>query len=142
MAVHAPTILEKEAHGDIVKRIVGIADALYIRSWNSQTVGLQSSRAGQGNSGSTVRETELRRRESAEVHVAAEIQLKDLLLLGSQLNEIQIAAHLEGMFAANHADVVCEFKPALDAVYRGVRFAPEVRESRDVHTDIGAARKL
>ena len=28
VAVHAPAILKKEAHGDIVKRAVGIADAL------------------------------------------------------------------------------------------------------------------
>src|SRR5438477_11007244 len=52
VAVHAPAILKKEAHGDIVKRIVGIDDALDVRSRNSQAVGLQAGGARQGNSGS------------------------------------------------------------------------------------------
>src|SRR5436309_4638707 len=142
VAVHAPAILKKEAHGDIVKRIVGIADALDVRSRNSQTIRLQSRGARQGNSGSAVRKTECRCRESAKVHVAAEVQLKNLRLGRAQLDQIQIAAHLEGVLAVDQTDVVREFKPALDAVHRGVRFAPEIPKSGDIHRDIGAPREL
>src|SRR5256885_7747821 len=44
--VQPPIILEEEAHGDIVERIVGTADSLDVRLRDSQAVSLQSGRVG------------------------------------------------------------------------------------------------
>src|SRR2546429_2636236 len=44
-AVHAPTVLQKETKRKVVKGLVGIADSLDERGWNSETVGLQAGRA-------------------------------------------------------------------------------------------------
>src|SRR5437879_5374704 len=107
-----------------------------------QTIRLQSRGARQGNSGSVVRKTKCRCSKSAEVHVAAEIKFENLRLRRTQLNQVQIAPHFESVLAANDADIVREFKPALDAVHSGVWFPPKVGESRNIYADIGAAWKL
>ena len=62
--------------------------------------------------------------------------------LGAQLNEIEVTAHLKSVMAAHEGYVVRKFKAPLDAIHRGVRFAPEVRIPRNIHSDIRAAGKL
>ena len=58
------------------------------------------------------------------------------------MNDIDVAAHLEGVLAADKANVVHEFKATFNAVNRGVGFTAEVRVPGYIHTDIGTARKL
>src|SRR5258708_13269347 len=56
--------------------------------------------------------------------------------------DIKAPPPLKGGRAAHGGHVVGEFEPPLDAIHRGVRFASEIRISRDIHRDLGATRKL
>src|SRR5258708_33863224 len=56
--------------------------------------------------------------------------------------DIKAPPPLKGGRAARGGQVVGDFNPPLDAIHRGVRFASEIRISRDIHCDLGATRKL
>src|SRR5256885_15259625 len=74
--VQPPIILEEEAHGDIVERIVGTADSLDVRLRDSQAVSLQSGRVGNTSTDG----------DAAKIDVTAKVQLEDLLFFRAQLN--------------------------------------------------------
>src|SRR5579859_6834410 len=133
MAVQAPTVLQKKSHRFVVKRIVGIADALDVGSWDSEAVGLQprcprNARAKEG--------------QSPKIDVAAEVELEDLCLFGAQLNEVVVAANFECMGAADERQVVSKLETSLNAVHGGVRFSSEIREAGDVDAYIRTAWEL
>src|SRR5258708_2742464 len=133
LAGGAPGVLGKDPEGKIVKGSVGRADALNIGLRDADAIGLRA-----GDSGQTAAEEG----NAAKVAATAEIELEDLLLLGTQLNEIGIRTELESVTTAGDGDVVGELEAALDAIDRRVRFAAKVAEARDVHGDVGAARKI
>ena len=142
MAVQAPTILSKETHGDVIERVVGISNALDVRSGNSQAVRLQGSCARQrGDARNIVRKAEGRCGEAAKIHVATEVEFEDLRLFGAQLDEVVIAADFESVAAANERQMVREFEAALDAVHGGVGLSPKISKPGDVDADVGAAWK-
>ena len=77
-----------------------------------------------------------------KINVAAEIQFKDLRLRGTQLDEVDVRAKFEGVFAPNFRDGVGKLVPALDAVHRGVRLAPKIGNARNIDADLIPAGKL
>ena len=81
-------------------------------------------------------------RQSAEVDVAAKIQLENLRFSGTQLHDVYIATHLESVIAMQQGDVVGEFRAALDAIDGGVRFTAEIGVAGDIDADIGAAGQI
>src|SRR5258708_22837711 len=82
--VQDPVVLREKANRDIVEGIVGISNSLDVRRRNSQAVGLEARGARQrGDTGNVVRETKSRGREAAEIHVAPEIEFKNLRLRGA-----------------------------------------------------------
>ena len=132
MPVQPPIILEEEAYGDIVERIVGTADSLDVRLRDSQAVGLQPGRVGNTSADG----------DAAKIDITAKVQLEDLLFFRAQLNEVYISAHFECVFAANEAHVVREFKAALDAVDRRIGFPAEIAGPGDIDSDQVATGKL
>src|SRR5690242_14024014 len=148
--IRAPAVLKKEPDREIIERLVRLADALNISSGNSQTVGLQAGGSeelddltGWQSHGVGKRAVRHRgSRKTAEIDDAAIIQLEDLRLAGTQLDQVVIPTHLEGVISADQTHMVCEFEAPLDAVHRRVRLASEVGEARNVHADIASARQL
>ena len=132
MPVQPPIILEEEAHGDIVERIVGTADSLDVRLRDSQAVSLQSGRVGNTSTDG----------DAAKIDVTAKVQLEDLLFFRAQLNEVYINAHFESVFAAHEAHVVREFKAALDAVDGRIGLPAEIASPGNIDSDQVATRKL
>src|SRR5208283_2124164 len=130
----APSVLGKEAKGEIVERLVGSANALDVSCRNTQTVSLQGGESrnrdasGARSSGSpkAVGQAESIGGKTPEVDVAAEIQFEDLLLFRAQLNDVDVLAHFEGVAAARQCGVVGKLIAALDAVHGGVGFAAEI----------------
>ena len=43
MTIHTPVVLQEKSEGQVIKRLVGVSDALNVRDGNSETVGLQAS---------------------------------------------------------------------------------------------------
>src|SRR5258708_28288874 len=112
---------------------IGIPNGMKLLEWASRAMGWKRSWGG---------ETRTKRSEAAKRTVPAEIELENWLFGGAQLNEIGVAADLEGVFSVDQADIICELKPSLDAIDRRVGFAAKVRVSRNVHTDLIATGKL
>src|SRR5882757_5047533 len=133
LAGGAPGVLGKEPEGKIVKGSVGRADPLNIGLRDADAVGLRA-----GDSGQTAAEEG----NATKVDIAAEIELKDLLLFGTQLDEVGIRTELKSVTTAGDGDVVGELEAALDAIDGRVGFTAKVAEARDVHGDVGAARQI
>ncbi len=82
--IQDPVVLREKAYGDIVEGIVGISNPLDVRLRDSKAVGLEARGARQcSDTGNVVRETKSRGREAAEIHVAPEIEFKNLRLRGA-----------------------------------------------------------
>src|SRR6266852_280065 len=93
---------------------------------------------GGGDGGQTAAEEG----NTAEVDVAAKIELEDLLLFGTQLDEVGIRAEFKSVTTVGDGDVVGELEAALDAIDGRVGFTAKITEARDIHGDIGTARQI
>jgi hypothetical protein len=142
LAVQFPTILSEKAHGNVVEGLLGISDALNVRGGDAQAVGLQPDRPGKRDAGDGIREAESGSGEAAEVDVPAEIELENLCFGGAELNKVIVAAELEGVLAADDADLVRKFRASLDAIHGGIWLAAEVGIAGNVDTNVAAAGKL
>src|SRR5215472_15893074 len=133
LAIHARRVLRKDADGNVVEGLIGVADALNVAGRNAQAVGLCTGGGGKiGAEGA----------EGAEVDVAAKVELEDLGFGRAQLDEVVVAAEFEGVLAAGDGDVVGEFVAAFDAIDGGVGFAAEIGEAGNVNADARAAGEL
>src|ERR1700692_2970419 len=147
MFVSAPAVLNEKSINVIVEGLIGSADALNVRRGYSQAIGLQAGGAWESDGltvaeGYGVGESKGVGREAAEVYVAAKIKCENLRFGGTQLDDVVIPAHFEGVPAANERDVIGEFRAALDAIDCGIWFAAEISVARDVDADVGAAGQL
>src|ERR1700686_4720683 len=131
MFVSAPTVLNEKCINVIVEGLIGSADALNVRGGYPQTVGLQAGGTWKSD-GLTVAErhrvgeSKGVGREAAEVYVAAKIKRENLRFGRTQLDDVEIPAHFEGVSAANQGEVIGEFRAALDAIDCGIWFAAEI----------------
>src|ERR1700731_4295989 len=147
MFVNAPTVLNEKCINVIVEGLIGSSDALNVRGGYSQAIGLQAGGAWESD-GLTVTERngvgEFERvgREAAEVYVAAKIKRENLGFGGTQLDDVEVPAHFEGVPAANQREVIGEFRAALDAIDCGIWFTAEISVAGNVDTDVGAAGQL
>src|ERR1700722_4316993 len=147
MFVHAPTVLNEKSINVIVEGLIGSADALNVRGRYPQTIRLQAGGARKSNGLTVAERHEVGEskgvgREAAEVYVAAKIKCENLRFGGTQLDDVLIPAHFEGVPAANERNVIGEFRAALDAIDCGIWFAAEISVARDVDADVGAAGQL
>src|SRR5262249_59482290 len=114
--------------------VLRIANALDVSCRDAESIGLETSRSGQG-----VWKAKRRSGEAAEVHIAAEIEFEDLFFGGTQLNQVDVASELERVLAPGFGQSVGKFESPLDAVHGGIGFTPEIRETRNVYADLIAA---
>src|SRR5258708_5627341 len=133
LAAHAPTVLQKETKRKVVKGLIGIADSLDERGWNSETVGLKAGRA---------RNTGTKKGQPAKIKEASEIEFEDLFFCRAELNEVTVTAHFEGVLAADEGDDVREFEPPLVAIDSGVGFPAKIGKPGHIDSDPIATRKL
>src|SRR5712692_11531701 len=97
--IDLPAILDKESHERVVEQSVGIPDALDECRRQAQSVGLHAGETWDGHAIECRGQRQVRRGKPAEVHHAAEIQFKDLRFLGTQLDVIDVRAHLKSMMS-------------------------------------------
>src|ERR1700675_1639141 len=147
MFVSAPAVLNEKSINVIVEGLIGSANALNVRRGYSQAIGLQAGGAWESD-GLTVAErhrvgeSKAVGREAAEIYVAAKIKCENLGFGGTQLDDVVIPAHFEGVPAANERDGSGELRAALDAIDCGVWFAAEISVTRNVDADVGTAGQL
>src|ERR1700693_2410680 len=147
MFVRAPAVLNEKCINVIVEGLIGSSDSLNVRGGYPQAIGLQAGGARKSD-GLTVAErhrvgeSKAVGREAAEVYVAAKIKRENLRFGGTQLDDVEVPAHFEGVPAANQRQVIGEFRAALDAIDGGIWFAAEICVARNVDADVGAAGQL
>src|SRR5260221_5260416 len=104
--------------------------------------GLRAGEPGGSNPMECPGQGKVRGRKPAEVHHAAEVQFKDLRLLGTKLDVVNVRTHLKGVVSLDPGEVVSPLKAALDAVLCREGLAAEEGEARDIHAQAAAAGKL